>query len=314
MEKSTAKTRATRKPVRQTNSAGLGQGRWMIRLILHPLVAMLASGVGLTLAAIGLWNHFSPQFLNPADYVLSLEKIDLTPPNRWVPEPPGQRLVSQLASEKLTLLSRNLVEVAASRTAQLPYVDSVRRVEKSAKGLRIEAVYREPVGAVEMGMGQLLRLDRQAIQIGVPTSLADPSDDWLRINVHLPRLELAEWSPIGDPRIEAAARICHELRNDWRALGLYRVVFYWPAGTAVTSDTPFEVWTANGSRILWCNGGDDRAATAAQKIEALKNWIAVNGSLEKLAGWRMIDVRSGQVLLVSETRASFNLDEAFLPY
>jgi len=64
-----------------------------------------------------------------------------------------------------------------------------------------------------------------------------------------------------------------------------------------------------------CNGNpQSRPATGQQKIDALRNWIAVNGPLEKLAGWRMIDVRSGQVLLVPETRTSFRPEVGKRPY
>jgi hypothetical protein len=197
----------------------------------------------------------------------------------------------------------------------MPYVDTVRRIEKSAQGLKIEVSFRQPVGLLDLGNGLYQRVDRQAVQIGAPLVVSEETADWLRINVHQPRVSGIEWTRVDDERIERAAEICRELQAAWKELGLYRVVFYWPVGTAVSDETPFEVWTANGSRVLWCNGNpQSRPATAQQKIDALRNWIAVNGSLEKLAGWRMIDVRSGQVLLVPETRTSLLPDGTSLNY
>lgn len=304
-----------KKSNRQVNEGRAAEGFRLIRWLTHPFVVFVAATLLVMVAASWLWEKYGPSFPDTARYTLSPEKIQLSPTNEWVPGQPALQLVDRLQSNGLTLLSKDLVEVTAEQFSQLPYVDTIRRIEKSSAGLKIDVVFRQPVGLLDLGNGLFQRVDRQAIQIGAPVVIPDETADWLRINVHQPRVSGVEWSPVDDERIELAAGICRDLQGVWKELGLYRVVFYWPAGTPVSDETPFEVWTANGSRVIWCNGdGSNRLATAPQKIDALRNWVAVNGSLDKLAGWRMIDIRSGQVLLVPETRTSLNPDGTGLPF
>lgn len=297
-----------------------GEGRpterfQLARWVTHPFVVFVIATLSLMVTASSLWEKYGTSFPDSARYALSPEKILLPPANAWVPGQPAAQLVDRLQAKGLTLLSKDLVETTAEQFSSLPYVDTVRRIEKSAAGLEIDVVFRQPVGLLDLGNGTYQRLDRQAIQIGSPLVVNEDAADWLRINVHQPRVSGIEWTRIDDERIEQAAEICRDLQPAWKDLGLYRVVFYWPSGTPVSDETPFEVWTANGSRVIWCNGARrNRLATAQQKIDALRNWVTVNGSLEKLAGWRMIDVRSGQVLLVPETRTSLRPDGTELPF
>ena len=304
-----------KKQVRQASEGRIAEGFRLARWLTHPFVVFVATTMGIMVTASWLWEEYGESFPDHSRYTLSPEKIVLPPTNEWVPGQPAVHLADQLNSQGLNLLSKDLVEATAEKFSQLPYVDTIRRIEKSAEGLKIDVVFREPVGLLDLGNGRYQRLDRQAVQIGPPLVVAEESAGWLRINVHQPRAAGGEWTRVDDERIERAAEICRDLQPAWKELGLYRVVFYWPAGTPVSEETPFEVWTANGSRVLWCNGSaQNRPATAQQKIEALRNWIAVNGPLEKLAGWRMIDVRSGQVLLVPESRTSFRPDDSTRPY
>lgn len=306
---------SAKKPVRQTSDGRVAFGLRLARWLTHPFVVFVAATLGIMVTAAWLWEEYGQSFPEHARYAISPEKITLPPVNEWVPGQPAVHLTDQLNSRGLNLLSKDLVEVTAEQFSQLPYIDTIRRIEKSAAGLKLDVVFRQPVGLLDLGNGLHQRLDRQAVQIGPPLMVAEETADWLRINVHQPRVASGEWTRIDDERIERAAEICRELQDSWKELGLYRVVFYWPAGTQISDDTPFEVWTANGSRVLWCSGNSsNRPATAQQKIEALRNWIALNGPLEKLAGWRMIDLRSGQVLLVPETRTSFQPDGVKLPY
>ncbi|MCE2793303.1 MAG: hypothetical protein LW697_12745 [Blastopirellula sp.] len=101
--------------------------------------------------------------------------------------------------------------------------------------MKIDVAFRQPVGLLDLGNGRYQRLDRQAVQIGQPLVVTEESADWLRINVHQPRVEGGEWSRVEDERIERAAEICRDLQSSWKELGLYRVVFYWPAGTPVSA-------------------------------------------------------------------------------
>jgi len=309
------RTVVAKKQTRQASEGRVAEGFRLARWLTHPFVVFVGATLGIMVTASWLWEEYGESFPDHARYALSPEKIELPPANEWVPGQPEVHLAEQLNAQGLNLLSKDLVEIAAEQFCRLPYVDTIRRIEKSADGLKIDVAFRQPVGLLDLGNGRYQRLDRQAVQIGQPLVVTEESADWLRINVHQPRVEGGEWSRVEDERIERAAEICRDLQSSWKELGLYRVVFYWPAGTPVSDETPFEVWTANGSRVLWCNGNpQSRPATGQQKIDALRNWIAVNGPLEKLAGWRMIDVRSGQVLLVPETRTSFRPELGKRPY
>ena len=314
--KPTGSTVRRRTISRQTNPSNVSERLSSLFWLTHPLTFFVLATVATVGTAGLLWEEFHPSFANNSQFALSSQNIALTPPNAWINEDPKFGLLETLESKNLTLLDWKLIPVVVGHLENLPYIDEIHDVRKSATGLIISAVYRSPVAWVQLIDGTSQLVDRRGVVMGPAETINEYRSDFLRINLLAASSNgTAEWAPFPDERVHDLAAVCHELKLHAKELLLYQVISYWAPNTKSNDQTTIEVWTSGGGRIIWSDVESEMAVVPAiQKVAAIKNWIALNGPLEKLAGWRMMDVRTGEVLLVPETRAALERDGFVKPF
>jgi hypothetical protein len=107
----------TKRQVRQANEGRIAEGFRLARWLTHPFVVFIGATLGIMVTASWLWEEYGQSFPDHIRYALSPEKIQHSPVNEWVPQPPANLLVDQLTSRGLNLLSKDLVEVTAEPNA-----------------------------------------------------------------------------------------------------------------------------------------------------------------------------------------------------
>ena len=144
-------------------------------LLLHPATLFTIASTALIGGAIHLWSAHQELIVDLEDYQLTAEKIQLTDPPKWSDIDMKSLLIpDETTISDANLLDTGLVSKTVSAFQNAGWIERVRRVEKTREGLKIDVLYRNPVGMVELNhmtipdwpktqAGQLLPVDRHAI-------------------------------------------------------------------------------------------------------------------------------------------------------
>jgi hypothetical protein len=257
------------------------------RLIILAIIVALLVGT-----CFLVWQEVGPRVLASSQYRVEPDQIRVAPaPPPWIRADIKSDVIRAARLDgPLSLADRNLTVRMAAAFAAHPWVARVERVSKQyPSSLDVVVSYRKPAAMVEVqdGAGGL-PVDAEGVLL--PTDDFSPEDAQ-----SLPRIGEIRTTPAGpqgsawgDPCVAGAAQIAAALANDWKALGLFRIV---PAerkpGRSGVEYT-FALITRSGTQVQW---GLSPATTArgelpaADKIAQLKRYAAGNnGSLDDPEG------------------------------
>ncbi len=266
----------------------------LLDLVVNPVSLM----IGVTMLAIPLWNHQRENINNSGELRLSAEILHLNPSPEWVRLPVCQRVIEESRLNEIALDDPKCLETVAAALATQSWIKSVNRLSKTPGGVRAKVSWREPVGTVEFADLQLVPIDESATVLEGEGLTSSDITNWWRISVPAPvTAGLATGRVWGDIRIQDAAAIAAAWEGEFRALGLARIV----NRSEPTSDRarlqPYELWTARGTIVYWGSppGKEKKGeAAAADKIEAVRSFVASNGPLDRGASV-FLDVRDGVI-------------------
>ena len=280
-------------------------------ILLHPAVWFVAATVMLIYLATSQWNQHRDSLLDNNEYAINSSNIKINPPPSWF-QRPAQIAVDDLSKSKSSLLDPQIVPETHQYFSGLPWIRNVNQVSKSKQGIKIDLQYRTPVAFVD--------LDRHT---GIPVDLDGTVFDRSLLNetefsilrqklmrISLRQLgkqgrETVPWQPWPDSRIPIATRLCQFLEPASQDLELLRVVSY--DLPAQNSSPRLQVWTANGTVVIWGSAPGMELpgeAPAHVKLNALREFVSHNGPLTKFEQKNTldIDITTGKVVFVKPSR------------
>lgn len=269
------------------------------RVVLRPQYRGLVLTGIVVAAAIGGalvgWQRWGEPAMQTAEYIVSPERITVTPQPAWIHTNVKAEVLRSAALERLDLRDRNLVEHLAHAFALHPWVAKVVRAEKRyPAAVTVELQYRRPALVVKIeapGEAGLLFLDDQSVLL--PSADFEPSQarEYLRISAAGETPASIYGTPWGSQRIAGAARVAAAWGQRWQPLGLYWLVASRPASGELT----FELRTPDDRvRVIWgAVGGRESSSdpTAEEKIAALERYVHDKGPLLREGGAAVIDLR-----------------------
>lgn len=291
-------------------------------LLLHPATLFVGLNVFIAATAMYCWDKYQDKIVDQDALVLTADKIVINTPPVWTKTNLKEAILESSGKPK-SLFDSDLINDAVTTLKTVGWIENVHRLEKSAEGLSVELSYREPVALVELHEktvpgwkknDQLIPVDRHGVVM--PENLV--VDDGSRPKIYVYHYDresgkipdhmkkILRWAIWPDERVTQAAAISNLLVQDWKALGLSRIISFKMIELANDHSQSFELWTdegRNAATVIWGNApGFEVAgeATALQKLVALRAYIQANGPLNKLSE-RKIDLKSGQAQLVAKS-------------
>ncbi len=279
--------------------------------LLHPAVWFLVATGTLTYSGIAAWHSYREKFLNHERYVLVDSKLNVSQGPHWA-LPLVADIKQSLIDDRQSLLDPSLVPVVREILTQTPWIREIERIQKSNHGLDVVLNYRQPTALLEPIRAAALIVDGDGILFD--ESLFDTAEaarvrnSLLRIN--MPRLDLNNalpWHFIADDRVSAASRLAEIVLPVKDKFELYRLVTRAIKSNAPSANPQFELWTTNGTTVIWGSApGAEKAneATVSQKFAAIDAYIAQFGSLKNFdhRNSHAIDVTTGKPVVIKYAR------------
>ncbi len=284
-------------------------------LLLHPAVWFLVATCLVVFTSIQLWEQHRDRIVDPDRNSISAEEVQINlPPKLFRADLLADLHIDVL--NKASLADRELVPLTAEYLGAVPWIKKINRIEKSANGLEIDLSYRLPVALIEVANRIAAAVDAEGTvfdpSLLVPIDNSDEQIELLRIS--MPQVNLAnstaQQTRPTDPRIEHACRLCEFLLPVSKVLELYRVVTYdLPARKPDSKPPQLELWTRNGTRVVWGSApGYEQAHESSHevKLAALREFISTNGSLSNFLrrDESKIDVSMGTPQVVAAKRVA----------
>ncbi|WP_425615356.1 hypothetical protein NA78x_005273 [Anatilimnocola sp. NA78] len=251
------------------------------------------------------WRRWGEPSLASEPYQVTAQQIIVTSQPPWIEGDVKFEAIRDGSLTKLDLRDRTLLERVRRAFAVHNWVAQVKQVRKSYPALvEVDLVYRRPIASVEVayrGRPELLLVDEQGILLPSPSEAfaARNLPDMLRIDAG----DTAPAGPYGtdwgSPRVTAAAKIAAAWSDQWKDVGLYRIV--------VSEDTngriSYEVQTRNGGRCLWGNPPGQEASNEPKPADKIARAIAAKqqGQLKDDADSPPVDLSGGTVPLPART-------------
>jgi len=251
----------------------------------------------LIVSSVLLWRKYGPGISTHPRYYLDETKVEITSRPDWIRTDVKSEVIRNEGLHELSLLDRGLVSKVADAFALHPWVADVRRVRKHASRVIVELEYRQPIAMVKVAQG-LIPIDKEGVLL--PTDDFSISEIQNCLRVVIPNVSPYADAGIAwdDQRVLDAAKIADAWGDDWKPLGLYKIVAHeHPEDPLNRRKTFFELQTKLGSRIVWGHAPGrehDGEATANEKIAVLLEYGRKNLAESEQSLFE-IDVRTGQV-------------------
>jgi hypothetical protein len=271
----------------------------LLRTLWLPHNRGLVLTAAVVLAAVGGarygWRRWGEAHAQASDYVITPEKISLTPLPAWIRCDLKGEVLRTASLAKLNLREAQLVEHIAQAFSLHPWVAKVLRVSKRYPAeIRVDLAYRQPVAVVKLNMPDergLLFIDAEGVLL--PSDFA-PSEakNYLRILAAGETPAGVYGTPWGSDRIAGAARVAAAWGDRWKTLGLYWLA----ANPASDGNLIYELRPQDEKvRVIW--GSPPGAKTAgeplpADKIAALERLVHEKGALDRADAPAVIDLRT----------------------
>ena len=286
------------------------------QILLHPGLWFLVATCVMIGAAINVWETRRNHLVDVQKFDLGAQQITITNQPTWMAKDLRNVILDEIQSPA-NLLNEHLVANTARVLEENPWIESVQRVEKGATGLRIDLSYRIPVAVVDFHQSdrRQIPVDRLAVVMDQKITQSAGMDGLMHISVPRPEKTQPEtWQVWNDARVQEAAKICAFLNQEAASLELFRVVNYGQRASTAGAQKPYEVWTKNGVKIVWgAAPGQEPAgeASAAEKLQAIQQFVVKEGPLTKMDRRKKIDIQTGTAILVTDVRTA-NLDDSNL--
>jgi len=265
-----------------------------------------------------LWLRTAPTVARDPQYLLSAERIQITPPPAWIRSDIKSQVVrdsgligSASVLDDWDLLSRRVKDAFAMH----PWVASVEQIRRQLpSSLVVELKYRRPVAAVESGDAtgvMFLPVDEHGIRL--------PEGDLTETERrYLPRVSGVQGRPLvgdrwDDPRVLGGVKLAAQLSDVWQQLRLVEILANVPSSSRDDkSFYTFELVTTGGTRIIWgATPGQESSIGESpfeQKRKRLIDYASQHGKLETLDGPAVLDVRGDLVVTPRTARKDKALD------
>ncbi|MEZ6122845.1 MAG: hypothetical protein R3C49_06670 [Planctomycetaceae bacterium] len=263
MARASAKKKPAAKPAAKPAKAARSDGalrRW-VGWVFSPLkLCVLALCAAVWLFWPQVRNQL-PQLDELPEYQVTVDRVQVTPPPRWVPEDIVEKVFERAGFEQtLVLTDPQLSEKIALAFHTHPWIERLVQVRKSFPArVTVDVVYREPVAMVEVPGGGYYPIDRFGYLLpNEDFSAADVERYPLISNISsVPAGNLGEsW---GDPAVTGAAELAAVLtasnesgQSWWSTLGLKSIIA--PRRMAAADeadDLQYRLATSGGSQIYW---------------------------------------------------------------
>jgi hypothetical protein len=266
--------------LRQTIVLLFGPGRTVTLAVL--VVAVFCGG------AWAVWRRVEQHVEQSLDYVVTVEKITITPPPDWVRSDVRAEAFRTACppDRPLSSLDDGLVQRIHGAFTLHPWVAKATVTKRAGARVNVDIVYRRPVCVVEVANGpgsDLLPVDDQGVWL--------PGEDFSQKQKEsYPCLAGIDRRPIqpvghpwGDARVVDGAAIAAMLLPVWQQLKLYRIQTAARDPSSPDAGPAYELYTRAGTRIAW---GSARRATegsepsAEEKVARLLQYAAAHVSLD----------------------------------
>jgi hypothetical protein len=272
--------------------------RWM-RLLLrqqHRGLVLTVVVVAMAIAgALYAWQRFGGLLEQSPDYVLTPERISVTPQPAWIHADVKADVVRSANLTRVNLRDPRLVEQLAAAFTLHPWVAKVVRVQKRFPAAAdVELQYRRPVAVVRVepkGESRLLFVDESGILLPSEDFAPEQGKDFLRIEAAGEVPTSGYGLPWQSERIAGAARVAAALADRWQSLGLYRII----AVQSADGQIVYECRTQRDVRVVWgAVPGREMPAepSAEQKTAALERHVQDKGPLDRDGGETVLDLRT----------------------
>jgi len=256
---------------------------------------------GIAGGAYAVWQQVRHHVLASSEYLVDPQQIAITPPPRWIHADIRAEAVREASMDgPLSLLDRELTVRVASAFAAHPWVAQVERVSKHyPAGLDVELVYRKPVAMVEVDDGTgVLPIDADAVVLPTSDFTAADAEAYPRIG----EIHTTPSGPVGtrwgDDSVLGAAQIATALSEDWKSLGLSRIIPIGKKPGRTGTEPVFALVTTAGTQIYWGRAPSTKLPgelPVGEKLAVLKRHAAQNDG--------KLDMPDGENLLIREDGA-----------
>lgn len=287
---SPAKKPVASEPTRSMAARFIPRTRVLISLI---VIAMLGYGMQV------VWQQVAPMVINREPYLLSAERITMTPQPEWISTDIRAEIIQNAGLEqRLSILDDAFMNVVKDAFALHPWIKSVDHITKQyPAGVQVDVTFRTPVAAVEMASeaGMLLvPLDNEAVVL-------PPADVPEIRKRYLPRIQnLVDRPAIGqkweNPRVQGAVDLAVRLTDVWEDLHLVDIM---PSTRPEILDEHrffvYDLITRGGTRVVWGAApgmSPPGEADFAAKLERLRRCVTEHGPLDTVQSPAIVDVRN----------------------
>jgi hypothetical protein len=272
------------------------------------LVVLLSIGIGAHFA----WQRFAPVIAHRPQYLISAERIQITPPPSWIrADIKAEVLRNAGLIGSLSVLddAEQLEERVRNAFSFHPWVAEVRRITLGLPAsMQVELEYRRPVAVVAAADGQavsFLPVDTSGIRL--------PHEDFSDVELrHMPRIVDVTGYPVvgaawNDPRVVGGAQLAAGLTDVWDQLRLVEIIpSQHPQVRGDEQFYTFEMITSGGTRVAW-GAAPGREADAGEspfdvKRRRILDYATDQGRLDSIDGPELVDVRHDLVVVPRTAR------------
>ena len=271
----------------------------------QPLATLFGPGRTPTLAVLvvavfcgggwAVWRRVESHVERSPDYVVSIDRISITPPPEWIRSDVLREAFRTASSpdRPLSSLDDGLAQRVCTAFMLHPWVAKATVTKRAGGRVNVDLVYRRPVCMVEVANAgtvypgsavDLLPVDADGVWL--------PGEDLSQKQKQsYPCLAGIDHRPIqpvghpwGDARVIDGASIAAALFPVWQQLKLYRIQPAARTATPGDQGLVYELYTQVGTRrIVWGAASGSTAAgepTAQEKVARLVQYAAAHGSLD----------------------------------
>lgn len=243
------------------------------------LIALVVLVIVFVVVFSAAWQRWGRVVLNNPKFVLDDEHLVVTEQPEWIKGDVKREVMRDGSLGELRVLDPHVTVRVAHAFRLHAWVGEVKRVRKEHPGrVVVDLEYRRPCGMVEVithGQRGLLPVDRQGVLLPPHDFTAEETRDYLRISVG----ETLPVGPVGtgwgDDRVVGAAEVAAMFGSRWKALELARVSVRASeaAGRRKAEDLIYEIYTRNGSRIVWGHAPSHERPTEAKSAEKVERLV-----------------------------------------
>jgi hypothetical protein len=260
----------------------------------------LVVGLIFVVGSMIAWRRWGGLVARDPRFTITADNLELPEQPAWIRANVKEEVMRDGNLAAVNLLDPQATMRVARACEVHTWVADVRRVRKQYPSrLVVELEYRKPVAMVEVKMGEergLLPIDGRGVLLPPQDFTSEQCRDFLRLAAGETYPAGPAGTAWGDERVIGAAQIASLLADQWRELGLHRVV-------AVAKNDPqrrrfadptYELTTRSPTLVIWGHAPGkelNTEASAAEKIVRLEQLIAKHGQLPTEGAGLEIDLR-----------------------